>query len=214
MSAWCVADAVAMLDAVAASLRAERDTLCALDGEIGDGDHGVAMDKGFTAVAEALAGLDPAQADLAEVFKLAAQSFLNAVGASSGPLYATAFLRAAKWAGARREVPFAEVPQLFVELHDGVAQRGKAVPGDKTMLDVWQPVAAAAAGEAPLDERLADIVASAHRGAEATVAMQANLGRAARLGARSIGHMDPGAASAALMVESMVTEMRRAAGFS
>lgn len=214
MSAWEVADAIAMLDAVAVRMRAERDALCALDGEIGDGDHGVAMDKGFAAVAETLSRLDPTQVDLAEVFKQAAQSFLNAVGASSGPLYATAFLRAAKWAAARREVPHAELPQLFIELHEGVAQRGKAAPGDKTMLDVWQPVAAAAAGEASLDDRLAAILDAACEGAEATVEMRATLGRAARLGERSVGHMDPGAASAALMVETMVAEIRRAVGTS
>lgn len=215
MSSWRAADAIAMLIAVAARMREARDELCALDGEIGDGDHGVAMDKGFAAVAENLAGLDPETADLAEVFKRAAQSFLNAVGASSGPLYATAFLRAAQWAGPRREVPLAEVPQLFVQLRDGVAQRGKAAPGDKTMLDVWHPAAAAGDGaEASLDDRLAAIVRAARDGAEATVAMRAGLGRAARLGERSVGHMDPGAASAAMIVEIMTAEIRRAAGSS
>lgn len=195
--AFTTADMAALFQKLAARMEAERDALCALDGVIGDADHGIAMAQGMKAARDAIQAL--AVPTLQDQLNAAAKGFLNAVGASSGPLYATALLRAGKVAGPRAEMPRAETAALIVAMAEGIAARGKAERGQKTMLDAWGPAADAAV--AGLGFR--QIVAAAAAGAEATVAMQATLGRAARLGPRSVGHADPGAVSAAMIVEEM-----------
>lgn len=207
------ADFIALFRAIAERIGEEKDYLCALDGQIGDADHGIAMEQGFAAVAVAHESLDPATASLTEVFNLAARSFLNAVGASSGPLYATAFLRAGAALKDRRELDAEEAPALIEAITEGIRQRGKAEVGDKTMLDAWQPAAdAVAAGRAAGrsgPEILAAARAAAEAGAEATKKMVASKGRSSRLGERSLGHMDPGAASAAIIVAVMAEALGR-----
>ena len=189
-------DLIQAFNAIAAAMDENRDALCALDGEIGDGDHGVAMALGFGEVRKALAGLEnPAPT---EVFNTAAKAFLSGVGASSGPLYATAFMRAG--AAVKGQETVEDAAALIQAMADGIAFRGKASPGDKTMLDAWLPAAEAAAGaEAPWTAA-AD---AAEAAAEATAAMEAKLGRAARLGQRSLGHRDPGAVSTALLLRTL-----------
>lgn len=208
-----VSDVASQIGAIADRLEENRDALCRLDGVIGDGDHGVAMAEGFRAAAKAAIALDPAASTLADVFNATAKAFLNAVGASSGPLYATAFLRAGKIAGPRAEMPIEESPRLIIAIAEGVKTRGQASIGDKTMLDAWGKAAEVAQegldeGEsiAPLLER---IRRAAEDGAEATKTMTATKGRAARLGARSLGHIDPGAASAVLMIDTLVANWLR-----
>jgi len=182
---------------LAARMTAERDMLCALDGAIGDADHGIAMQQGMQAARDAVAALtDPT---LQDQFNAAAKGFLNAVGASSGPLYATALLRAGKVAGARGAMPLAETPLLIVAMAEGIVHRGKAEVGQKTMVDAWGPAAQAARDGASF----AAISAAAQAGAQSTAQMVATLGRAARLGARSLGHPDPGAISAAMIIAAM-----------
>lgn len=184
---------------LAAVMAQERDALCRLDGEIGDGDHGIAMEQGMAAAHQAVAALsDPSFQDQ---FNAAAKGFLNAVGASSGPLYATGFMHAAKAIGPRRQMPLAEVGQIIAAMAKGIAHRGKAEVGQKTMLDVWAP-AAALAQAAPAKMRTA-----AQAGAAATADMVATLGRAARLGPRSLGHRDPGAVSAALIITELCDQI-------
>lgn len=185
---------------LASRMAAERDTLCALDGAIGDADHGIAMEQGMSAASEAAAAT---QGTLQEVLNAAAKGFLNAVGASSGPLYATGLLRAGKAAGPRTSMPRDELRQLIVAIRDGIVHRGKAAVGQKTMLDAWGPAAEAAASSEGADA----IAKAARQGAEATRDMVAVLGRAARLGGRSVGHPDPGAVSAAIVVEEICRVM-------
>ena len=196
-------DIKAMMVAVADAMDAARDELCALDGEIGDADHGIAMAGGFGAVRKAIAAMDGGTPT--DVFNSAAKAFLNAVGASSGPLYATAFMRAGMTVKGKDRLDDSDAQQLVAAMAEGIAARGKASLGDKTMLDAWQP-AANAAMEAN-GQKAAVVFSSAadaaEKGAEATTALEAKLGRAARLGARSVGHKDPGAASAALMLRAM-----------
>ena len=175
----------------------ERDYLCELDGNIGDADHGIAMTQGFAAVERAITELDPQSSTLTEILNTTARSFLNAIGASTGPLYATAFMRAGKWAADRKEIPHVELPQILVAIAQGISNRGKAKLGDKTMFDVWGPVAIASEAGKSKEE----LVALAYSSAEATRGMSASLGRAARLGDRSIGHLDPGAVSAAMIID-------------
>jgi dihydroxyacetone kinase-like protein len=198
---FSTADLKELFAAFAQRMEEERDALCALDGVIGDADHGIAMEQGMKAAAEAAR---PVEGTLQEVFNASAKGFLNAVGASSGPLYATAMLRAGKAAGPRASMPLDDLRGVIVAMRDGIIQRGKAEPGQKTMLDAWMPAAdAAAAGEA------ADVIAaSARAGAESTRQMVATLGRAARLGDRSLGHPDPGAVSAAMLIEEICRAMK------
>jgi dihydroxyacetone kinase-like protein len=165
------------------------------------------MALGFNAVRNALSVLDISAVDPTTPLNTAAKSFLNAVGASSGPLYAAAFMRAA--AAVKGEVSLEEagVIAMFQAMAKGIQDRGKAEIGEKTMIDAWLP-AAEAAGAVPMSgKNLADsldaAVSAARQGAEATKSMIATKGRSSRLGERSLGHMDPGAASAVTVVEAM-----------
>lgn len=203
MSALTTVDVARLFAMLATRLGAARDELCQLDGVIGDGDHGIAMAQGFAAAAQAIDMLAQG-ATLTDQFNAAAKGFLNAVGASSGPLYATAFMRAGKVAGLRTEMPLDEAPHLVVAMAEGIRLRGKAEPGEKTMVDVWAPAAAVVeagmTGRTALPALMAQMQEVAAEGAEATKTMVATKGRAARLGERSLGHMDPGAASAAMIL--------------
>jgi phosphoenolpyruvate---glycerone phosphotransferase subunit DhaL len=204
MNTLTTADIARLFRALARTISEARDELCRLDGEIGDADHGIAMEQGFGAASKAIDALS-AQATLADQLNAAAKGFLNAVGASSGPLYATAFMRAAKAAGARHELPMTEAPGLIVAMAEGIRSRGKAEVGEKTMVDVWAPVAAVA-GQGMTDGLpMAAIVSrmreAARAGAESTRAMVATKGRSSRLGERGVGHIDPGAASAAIVLD-------------
>ena len=181
-----------LFQALATRMASERDNLCALDGLIGDADHGIAMEQGMAAAAAAVPGLPTLQ----DQFNAAAKAFLNAVGASSGPLYATALMRAAKTAGPRAAMPRSETPSLIAAMAEGIAHRGKAEPGQKTMMDAWHPAAEAAKSGATWGK----ILRAAQSGADATAQMQATLGRAARLGERSLGQKDPGAVSACMII--------------
>jgi len=202
MMEFTTSDLKDLFAAFARRMQAERDRLCALDGAIGDGDHGIAMEQGMTAASAAAASTE---GSLQDIFSAAAKGFLNAVGASSGPLYATGFLRAGKAAGARSSMPAGELRAVIVAIRDGIAQRGKAEPGQKTMLDAWGPAAEAATAGEPSGA----IAAAAQKGAEATSRMVASLGRAARLGDRSIGHPDPGAISASMLIAEICAVMDR-----
>ncbi len=196
---------VAMFNAMADSMKSSIDHLCELDGAIGDADHGVTMSLGFEAVRGALAELDPQQAPPTVVFNTAAKSFLAAVGASAGPLYATAFMRAATAVKEQETLDAAAMAKVVEAMVDGIRHRGKAEAGDKTMLDAWIP-AAQAANQAPADtslpELMRQVAQAANAGAESTIGMQAKKGRSAKLGARSVGHMDAGAASTALLLNA------------
>jgi dihydroxyacetone kinase-like protein len=196
-----------MFAEIAETMVREKGHLCELDGHIGDADHGIAMELGFVAARDAVTKLDLVEASLTETLTVAGKAFLNAVGASSGPLYATAMLQAAS---ALREVETLDDAArlgLFDSFAAGIARRGKANLGDKTMLDAWAPAAEAARGAIAagrgFSEAVPEIVAAADAGADATRDMVAALGRASRLGERSLGHPDPGAVSAAYVVAAM-----------
>lgn len=197
----------AMFSAIAADIEAQKERLCELDGVIGDADHGIAMALGFGAVRDALASLDLSAADPTLVLNTAAKAFLNAVGASSGPLYATAFMRAAATVKGKPVLNDADTVAMFQAMARGIQDRGKAEVGEKTMVDAWAPAADAAAGGLAAGKPLAGCLAAAtdaaNAGAEATKALIAGKGRSARLGERAIGHMDPGAASAVVVIAAM-----------
>lgn len=202
---------------IAEDIAAQRDHLCELDGAIGDGDHGLAMDAGCEAAAKAVGALDGAQTAPTTAFNTAAKAFLNAVGASSGPLYATAFMRAGAGVKDRPELTDEDFVRAFAAMAQGIQERGKAEPGEKTMIDAWRPAADAAlaawASGAALPQCFDMAQQAACQGCEATKGMTAAKGRASRLGERVIGHIDPGAASAAIIIASIAKFVRQHNGY-
>ncbi|MGP1396827.1 MAG: dihydroxyacetone kinase subunit DhaL [Inquilinaceae bacterium] len=197
---------VDMLRRVAAAVDAEQDRLSALDGPIGDGDHGVTMAMGWAAVVEALDGMDPGQG-FAALCNASAKAFLSAVGASAGPLYATALMRGGAAIKGRDNLDASSMAAFLGAACQGIRDRGKAEPDDKTMLDAWLPAVAAAEQAADagavLSACLGAAADGAEQGMERTRGLVARIGRASRLGDRSIGHIDPGAASSAVMFRAM-----------
>jgi dihydroxyacetone kinase-like protein len=188
-----------LIESVARAVIAHTDELTALDQAIGDGDHGSNMKRGFEAVLAEIDGL--AAKPLPEALRALGMQLVMKVGGASGPLYGTLFMTLGK------TLPEAPRPLDVAAALDAaiaaVKARGKAEAGQKTMLDVLVPVQAALAdGAAP-----AAIVARAQAAAEATIPMKAERGRASFLGERSIGHMDPGARSSALIVAAVVSAL-------
>ncbi|MFK0164200.1 dihydroxyacetone kinase subunit DhaL [Rhizobium sp. NPDC090279] len=197
-------DLKALFARIAEAMVREKDHLCELDGVIGDADHGIAMELGFSAAAKAVSELDSTTSDPTLVFNTAARSFLNAVGASSGPLYATAFMRAGAAAKGKSSLNDDDIVEVFAAFAKGIQDRGKAEVGEKTMVDAWAPAAAACRAARdqglPLAECLAAALRAGEAGADATKDMIAAKGRSSRLGERALGHMDPGAASAVAVI--------------
>jgi phosphoenolpyruvate---glycerone phosphotransferase subunit DhaL len=194
----------AWMRAVAAAVAEQQDHLTQLDSAIGDADHGVNMHRGFTAVVAALDGYEAAT--VGDVLVKTGTTLISVVGGAAGPLYGT-FFRAA---GKQLTEPTADAGQLATALSaglEGVQKMGAAVPGDKTMVDALAPALAAFAGQVGAGADLAAAAASAAEAAEQgmqdTVALQARKGRASYLGARSVGHQDPGATSTALIVRAL-----------
>jgi dihydroxyacetone kinase-like protein len=192
----------------ARSVAEHRDELTTLDSAIGDADHGTNMDRGMSAAVAALEAAPPA--DPAALLKQVGMTLVSKVGGASGPLYGTFFLRmaGALGTGPADDETFGRALRAGL---DGVVARGKAEPGDKTMLDALVPAcdaldAALAAGQ-PLDQALAAAAEAARKGRDATVPLIARKGRASYLGERSAGHQDPGATSTALLLDAAVSAL-------
>jgi dihydroxyacetone kinase-like protein len=200
-----------MIAAVADDLEANKDELCRLDGLIGDADHGIAMALGFGAARDAVAALGP-EVEPTAVLNTAAKAFLSGVGASCGPLYATALMRAGAAVKGKARLDEDDAVGLLRGMATGIRDRGKAETGQKTMLDAWVPAASAAeaarAGGNDLPQCFSVAAEAARDGAEATRRMVATKGRAERLGERSLGHVDPGAASAVVVIAARARALR------
>jgi phosphoenolpyruvate---glycerone phosphotransferase subunit DhaL len=192
----------------AEAVRRERDHLTQLDAAIGDGDHGVNMNRGFDAVGKALAGQD-GSVPPGRLLILAGTTLVSTVGGASGPLWGTALRRAGRALGDREELDGPALVDALDAAIAGVVELGAAAPGDKTMVDALRPALEALrdalARDLPLPEALSAAADAADAGARATVPMQARKGRASYLGERSIGHQDPGATSAALIMRALQT---------
>ncbi|TFC96889.1 MULTISPECIES: dihydroxyacetone kinase subunit DhaL [Cryobacterium] len=182
-----------------------RVELINLDRDIGDGDHGENMDRGFQAVLLKLDDLPP-EASPADVFKLVATTLISTVGGAAGPLYGTAFLKGAAAVAGSAELDGTALVAFLTAARDGVVLRGKAESGDKTMVDAWTPAVdaaeAALAGGAHDRAILSAAAVAAEAGALATEPWIARKGRASYLGERAIGHRDPGAQSSALLLRA------------
>jgi len=193
--------------AAAAVLTEHKTELTHLDREIGDGDHGENLARGFAAVVTKLDAEEPANP--AAVLKLVATSLISTVGGASGPLFGTAFLRAATTAGDAAELDAATVAAVLGAARDGVVARGKAEPQDKTMVDALNPAVAAAGRAAEAGGSVAAVLGAAadaaESGAAETEPLQARKGRASYLGERSIGHIDPGSRSTAYLLRALAT---------
>lgn len=201
MGASCDAAGVAAaVRSVAAVIVEHRDELVTLDREIGDGDHGENLKRGFTAV---VSKLDTVGETPGAVLKLVASTLISTVGGAAGPLYGTAFLRAAAKLGQETELTASSVVDALQAALDGVIARGKAEPGDKTMVDALTPaVKAARESGGDVAAVLTAAADAADQGAQDTVPLVARKGRASYLGERSAGHMDPGARSTALLLRA------------
>ncbi len=207
MSVSAIGQLIRMFERISRAIDESRDQLSELDGAIGDADHGITMVLGFHAVNAALQGARSELSSASAVMSAAATAFLNSVGASTGPLYATGLRRAAQSLDGIDEIDQAAATAMLQAIPAGIRERGKAQRGDKTMLDAWLPAseAAALALANGVDRRTfwREVVAAAEHGAGATRSMVAAKGRAARVGGRSLGHMDPGAASAVIIIRAM-----------
>jgi dihydroxyacetone kinase-like protein len=191
------------LELCAKSFQEHKDELTALDAAIGDADHGANMARGFTAVQGKLASLHGQ--DIGAIFKSVAMTLISTVGGASGPLYGTFFLQAAAPAALKTVVTQYELYELFQTGLTGLMNRGKAVVGDKTMVDAFAPAVEALKPRETdsLAKALDRAVAAAKEGAESTVPLIARKGRASYLGERSVGHKDPGAVSTILLFEAL-----------
>ena len=194
---------IAVLRAMNGRMAEEKDFLTQLDNEIADGDHGINMARGFAAVAEKLPGL--AGKDVGTILKTTGMTLVSVVGGSAGPLYGTAFLKAGLAMTGKTEISFDDFLSCLKVAIEGVQQRGRAVRGEKTMLDAMIPAseamtsARASGGDA--QAVLAAGIAAAREGVEFTKTIAATKGRASYIGERSIGHQDPGATSFTFLLE-------------
>jgi dihydroxyacetone kinase-like protein len=194
------------LNGAAAAVAEQADYLTQLDAAIGDGDHGINMDRGFQAVGKALAGQD-SSVPPGRLLIIAGKTLVSTVGGASGPLWGSFFRGAGRALG---DVDGVDGGQLADALDAGVRavqDLGAAVPGDKTMVDALGPAVAALRygleKGLPVAAALADAAEAAESGARATVPLQARKGRASYLGERSVGHQDPGATSAGLVLRAL-----------
>ena len=188
---------------MAATMEEHRRYLTKLDSEIGDGDHGNNMHRGFQAALERLDAADPSTP--ADVLKAVSMALISKVGGAAGPLYGTAFLRASTALSDKEEVSAEDAAEALEAALGGIKQRGKAEVGDKTIVDALEP-AAEAAKEAAGEDSVAGVFRSAadaaKEGAESTVPLTARRGRASYLGARAEGHQDPGATSTYMLLDA------------
>jgi phosphoenolpyruvate---glycerone phosphotransferase subunit DhaL len=196
---------------IATSVSEQRDYLVQLDAAIGDGDHGINMTRGFTAVVKAL----EAEKDVppGRLLILAGKTLVSSVGGASGPLWGTALRRAGRALGEEPTFSGAQLSDALDAALAGVVDLGAANPGDKTMVDALIPAATTlrqrvSAGDS-IQAALHAAADSADEGKLATEPMQARKGRASYLGERSVGHVDPGAASAALIMRALERAVAR-----
>ena len=171
-------------------IQEQKAYLSDLDTPIGDGDHGGNMARGMAAAVESLAAKDFASA--AEVFQAVSMQLISKVGGASGPLYGSAFMGMAK-----AEKDGKDLPEVIQAGLDMIQKRGKAVPGEKTMVDVWSGIPVSLQSGDLTREKIGSLV-------EATKDLKATKGRASYVGERSIGHIDPGSASSGLLFEALL----------
>ena len=195
------------LKAMCDTIENEKEYLSELDGAIGDGDHGVNMAKCFREVKKKLA--ESSAEDIGTLFKDMGMVVLNSVGGAMGALYGTFFLKLSQASAGKREVNLRDLVAMFQTGEQGILDIGKANLGDKTLIDTLSPavraIEAAEKEGKSLADALTDFEQAAKQGMESTRDMLAKMGRASRLGERTIGHQDAGATSCYFILRSLAT---------
>ena len=201
-----------IIAAIAKKIEAEKDFLTQLDNEIGDGDHGINLSRGFKSVEEKLPTF--ADKDIGAILKGVGTQLVSTVGGASGPLYGTAFMKAGNVCKGKNELTAEEFAAALEAAVNGIKMRGKAVEGEKTMLDALCPALKALKdgldGGKNLINALQDGVNAAAAGVEYTKTIIATKGRASYLKERSLGHQDPGATSSLFMLQTALKVLREA----
>ena len=199
------------LSMIAERIAANKDFLTELDREIGDSDHGINMARGFQAVMEKLS---PDDTDIGATLKKVGMTLLSKVGGASGPLYGTAYMEAGKITAGKTELTVQDMKAVLEAAIAGIQKRGKAVRGEKTMLDAIIPAAetfsSKIADASDMATALDAACEAAKEGVEYTKTIIATKGRASYLAKRSIGHQDPGATSAMITLEAIRDFMKGA----
>ena len=203
---------LAIISAIAKKIEAEKDFLTQLDNKIGDGDHGINLARGFKSVEEKLPTF--ADKDIGAILKGVGMQLVSTVGGASGPLYGTAFMKAGNVCKGKMELTDAELVAALEAAIGGIKMRGKAVEGEKTMLDALCPAYKALKenldGGKNLIDALTEAVDAAAKGVEYTKTIIATKGRASYLKERSLGHQDPGATSSLYMLQTALEAIRNA----
>jgi dihydroxyacetone kinase-like protein len=198
-------DLLRWLERTADVLRENRTYLTELDAAIGDADHGINMDRGFSAVRDKFPAM--ATMDMATRLRTVGSTLVSTVGGAGGPLYGTAYLRAAGAIAGKQELTSADIVAMIEAFLGGVVARGKAHPGEKTIVDALTPALNAARQALNDGATVAQVTSraseAAEKGAIDTIPMLATKGRASYLGERSIGHQDPGATSSWLILRCL-----------
>lgn len=179
--------------------------LTELDAAIGDGDHGLNMSKGFAVVKEKLKEDDGS--NIGDILKKTGMALVSNVGGASGPLYGTAFLKAATVVNGKEEIELSDFAKILEAALEGIKMRGKAELDDKTMIDAIEPalnvLKDGLVKGVSVEAILKEVADAAYKGVEHTKEIAARKGRASYLGERSIGHQDPGATSSALILDTI-----------
>ena len=193
---------VAVIQAMAEAMEENQKHLTKLDSEIGDGDHGNNMHRGFQSALERLEGTDAKTP--ADVLKAVSSALISKVGGAAGPLYGTAFLRASSALSEKEEISAENAAEALEAALGGIKQRGKAELEDKTIVDALEPAAEAAKGttNGSVAEVFRAAADAAGEGVEATKDLVARKGRASYLGERAVGYQDPGATSTHLLLDA------------
>jgi dihydroxyacetone kinase-like protein len=198
-------DVLSWIRRFASEVEANKDYLTQLDQAIGDADHGINMNRGMSAVI-AKVDAEPADQDVGALLKTVGMTLVSTVGGAGGPLYGTLFLRMGTAVAGKSELSPDDWAAALEAGITGVQERGKAEPGDKTMIDALVPardaLTAALGGGANFADALRQSAAAAEQGMNDTVPLVARKGRASYLGERSAGHQDPGATSSHLLLEA------------
>lgn len=196
---------------IAQKVEEERDYLSHLDSEIGDGDHGINLSIGFRGVKEQLDIIVEEAPDIDTILKKTGMILLSKVGGASGPLYGSFFMKMGADVKGKDEITFQEFADMINNGVKSIEHRGKAVLGDKTMVDALRPATdfliAEKDNENPIDT-FSTFVGKVSEGSDATIPMQAKKGRALRLNERSIGHRDPGSASSVMIMNVFLNQMK------
>jgi dihydroxyacetone kinase-like protein len=202
---------VQIINRISDEIEKNKEYLTSLDAAIGDGDHGLNMSKGFLAVKQKLK--DDSGKNIGETLKKVAMTLISNVGGASGPLYGTAFMKAAAEVSGKENIDIEDFLRIMKAALQGIKMRGKAELGEKTMIDAIEP--AIKVIEEGINLRLSTVKIlfnakeSALKGAERTENIVATKGRASYLGERSIGHRDPGATSSYIIMNTIYEEIEK-----